>query len=208
MKIYDISMKIHSEMPVYKNRDHLKPVREIVKNHTNSDFFSSNIKMNMHAGTHLDAPLHMLKGGTTIDQTDLSKIARPCFVVDLTDIEDRITKDALLDKNINKGEFVLFKTKNSHISDFYYEYVFLDKSGAEYLNNLEITGVGIDSLSIGKGQENHETHKILLRSGIIILEGLRLKEVNEGNYFLVAAPLKISNAEASPVRAILIDGLD
>lgn len=90
------------------------------------------------------------------------------------------------------------------VEDFDFEFVYLDKSGALYLKEKEIVGVGIDALGIERSQPDHETHKILLEAGIVILEGLRLKDVEEGEYFLYAAPLKIKGAEAAPTRAVLI----
>ena len=65
-------------------------------------------------------------------------------------------------------------------------------------------GVGIDALGIERNQPGHPTHKILLGAGIVILEGLRLKGVPEGDYFLAAPPLKLNGYEAAPVRAALI----
>ena len=68
-----------------------------------------------------------------------------------------------------------------------------------------VIGAGIDSLGIERNQPNHETHKTLLSNKIMILEGLRLKHVEEGPYLLIAAPLNIPGVEASPVRAFLIE---
>ena len=67
----------------------------------------------------------------------------------------------------------------------------------------EIKGVGIDALGIERNQT--PTHKLLLGAGIIIIEGLRLKDVPEGEYFLIALPLKIKDVEAAPTRAILVE---
>lgn len=67
-------------------------------------------------------------------------------------------------------------------------------------------GVGIDSLGIERSQEGHPTHKTLFNNSIIIVEGLRLKEVVEGEYFMVIAPLKLEGTDGSPARALLIDG--
>lgn len=83
--------------------------------------------------------------------------------------------------------------------------MYLDASAAEYLKSAGITGVGIDALGIERAQPGHETHKTLLGAGIIILEGLRLADVNEGTYRLAALPLRLKGTEASPARAILIE---
>jgi arylformamidase len=95
------------------------------------------------------------------------------------------------------------KTKNSYNDYFDFRFVFLDRSGAEYLRDVGVIGVGIDCLGIERDQPDHDTHKALLPSEIIILEGLRLKDIEEGSYILSALPLKILNGDGSPVRAVL-----
>jgi arylformamidase len=81
---------------------------------------------------------------------------------------------------------------------------FVDQAGAQFLLDQGISGVGIDGLGIERAQPGHETYEILLGNDIIVLEGLRLADVAEGSYLLVAAPLKLVGTEAAPVRAILI----
>ncbi|SNS58690.1 Kynurenine formamidase [Anaerovirgula multivorans] len=204
MKIYDISMDIHEDMMVYKNKQEKKPKIKVAKDHTTGNSYESVITMELHTGTHIDAPLHMIEGGTTMESYDLESFIRKCKVLDLTDIENRITKAALQEKNIVKGDFVLFKTKNSFAAEFDFQFVFLEKSGAIYLKEIGIEGVGIDALGIERDQPQHETHKTLLNHGIMIIEGLQLKDVEEGEYTLIAPPLKIRNVEAAPTRALLI----
>ena len=120
-------------------------------------------------------------------------------------MEDRITKQDLIHKNIERGDFVLFKTRNSltDISDV--SFVFLEISGADYLKEKEVSGVGTDGLGIERSQSGHETHKILLGNGIPIIEGLRLKDVAEGEYILCALPLKLQGVDGSPTRAVLME---
>lgn len=204
MKVYDISMTIDHNMTVYKNKAEKKPKYKVLQDFTNNVAYESSIEMGMHTGTHMDAPLHMIENGGTIDNTPLSSTIGKCIVVDLTDVEDKITREDLIYKNINKDDFILLKTKNSYAEDFDFNFVFLEKGAAEYLKEKKIKGVGTDALGIERSQNDHETHKILLKAGIVILEGLRLKEVEPGEYFIYAAPLKIKGAEAAPTRAILI----
>jgi arylformamidase len=157
-----------------------------------------------HCGTHLDAPLHMLDKGETIDKFDLNLGFVKCRVVDLTAVDDKISETDLKNRSIAKGDYILLKTKNSFEDFFNPEFIYVDESGARYLKEQKIIGVGIDSVGIERSQPGHETHKILLDAGITILEGLRLKNVEEDQYSLIALPLKIRDVEASPVRAILI----
>ena len=203
MKIYDISMNIHYNMTVYKNKEEKRPVLKTIQDFSTGTAYESKITMDMHTGTHVDAPLHMIEDGNTIDKIDLNTVVTKCKVLDLTNINDKIRKEDLIDKNIENGDFIIFKTKNSYTEEFDYDFVFLEKSGAEYLKDKGIIGVGIDSLGIERSQPNHETHKIY-EKGITIIEGLRLKEIEEGEYILCAPPIKINNAEAAPTRALLI----
>lgn len=208
MKIYDISMSIHPGMMVYKNRDQNKPVIKTEKDYSTGDFYESSIWMNLHTGTHMDAPLHMIEQGDTLDGLNLNQVIRKCKVLDFTNIADHIMDADLSGEDIHKDDFLILKTRNSYQDYFEPNFVYLDKMGARYLKDQEISGVGIDSLGIERDQPEHETHKILLEAGILIIEGLRLKDVEAGEYFLFAAPVKISNTEASPVRAVLVKGIE
>ena len=205
MKIYDISMKISGDMPVYKGRAAKKPLFRVESDFTSGSVYETRIDMNMHTGTHIDSPAHILPGGKTIDTLDLSRVVTKCRVLDLQYAEEQITAEHLAAKKIGEGDFVLLKTKNSFFDLLEGRFVFLDRTGAQYLTDRKICGVGIDSLGIERDQHGHETHKLLLGSDIVIIEGLRLKDIPEGEYLLVAAPLSIAGAEAAPARAILID---
>jgi arylformamidase len=197
-------MNIKYDMPVYKNKEEKRPLLEVLEDYNSGDSFESRITMGMHTGTHVDAPLHMIKDGNTIDKTDLSSVVTFCRVIEFSDLEDKITRENLLEKNIKQNEFILLKTRNSNSDDFDFEFIFLDKRGAEYLKEINIKGVGIDALGIERSQPGHETHKSLLGSGITIVEGLRLKDIDEGEYLLFAAPLKIEGAEGAPARVVLV----
>ncbi len=203
MEIYDISMMIEQDMTVYKNRSERRPQLEQTRTIQTDGANESTLHLNTHTGTHMDAALHMLKDGDTIDEIDLSRCLSPCKVLDLTGEKECITAQSLQKKDIQKGDFVLLKTQNSFQDSFDFHFVFLEKSGAEYLRDVGVIGVGIDCLGIERDQPDHGTHKALLPEGIIILEGLRLKDVQEGEYILSALPLKIRSSDGSPVRAVL-----
>ncbi|MDF2698892.1 MAG: kynB2 [Haloplasmataceae bacterium] len=205
MKIYDVSMNINENMMVYGNYQAKKPKYIVRADHSNSSHYETSITLDMHSGTHIDAPLHMIKDGQTIEAYKLEDFITPCIVLDLTNVLDRITKADLINKDIHKGDFLLLKTKNSYTNEFSKDFIFVEKSAAEYLVEKGIKGVGTDGLGIERSQPDHETHISLLSKGIIIIEGLRLKDIHEGEYILNALPLKIDNVEASPIRAILIE---
>lgn len=204
MQIYDISMPISHEMPVYKNKSSKRPKLTADVDFVTGTVYESRLEFNLHTGTHLDMPLHIIPDGATIGQLQLDRVVVNCRVLDLQSVDDKITAQDLAGKNIKSGEFILLKTKNSTQDLLQGDYIYLSYSGAELLKAHGVVGVGIDSLGIERGQPGHETHKTLMGADILILEGLRLQDVPEGEYQLIALPLNIPGAEAAPVRAILI----
>lgn len=204
MKMYDVTGAIFEGMTVYKNKPEKQPRLKPV---TNGYVTESRIELDVHTGTHIDAPLHMVTEGETFETIPLDKLVGDCKVLDLTDVEDRITQAELERFAIRQGDFVLFKTKNSFQETFDFDFIFLAEDGANYLSRLGVRGVGIDALGIERSQTGHPTHKTLFANGIIVMEGLRLKEVGEGEYFMVAAPLKLVGTDAAPARVLLFEGL-
>jgi arylformamidase len=204
MEVYDISMKVYYDMPVYKGKEAKRPQIEVQSDFATSSCYESKIHMNLHTGTHLDSSLHMIEGGKTMEALDLRKVVTKCQVLDLKNLDEKVTKEDLEKKEIQKGDFVLLKTKNSFEDILEGDFIYLDKTGASYLKEVGVIGVGIDALGIERAQPEHETHKILFHEDIVILEGLRLKDIEEGEYLLVAPPINIIGVEGSPTRAILI----
>lgn len=205
MKYYDVSMPIHSGMAVWKNNSDRQPAF-VVERDFNADGTGSRltrVTLDMHTGTHVDAPLHFIAGGHSIDQVALGQLIRPVRVLDLTYVQDKITRAELDGLHINPGDFLLFKTRNSFADEFDPDFVYLDHTGAEYLVEREAAGVGIDALGVERSQADHATHILLLGSGLVIIEGLRLGEVPPGAYFMVAAPLRFQGVEAAPARVLL-----
>jgi arylformamidase len=97
------------------------------------------------------------------------------------------------------------KTRNSLEDRFNFNFVYLSEEAANYLADKKIKGVGIDSLGVERNQPNHETHKALFGAGIVIIEGLRLKEAQATSYHMVAAPLKLLGTDGSPARVLLFE---
>ena len=204
-KIYDISMPIRMDMPVYKGKQEKRPVIYIESDHQTGTAYESSIRMNLHTGTHLDRPLHMIPDGETMDTLKLEELITDCVVLDLTQAREQITEKELIGKDIRSGDFVILKTRNSFEPILEDNFVYLEKSGAKYLADLRVRGVGIDALGVERAQPGHETHLALMGVGAHILEGLRLAGIPEGRYELIALPLTIDGAEAAPVKAILIE---
>jgi arylformamidase len=203
--IYDISYTLHEGIQVYKNLDHKKPRFETIATHQNDDYHETDIHMNLHTGTHVDFPLHMIAGGQTSDSEQIEQFVGSCKVLDMTHVSGGISKSDLMKYDIKEDDFLLFKTKNSFFDDFLFDFTYLNEEGATYLASLNIRGVGTDGLGIERAQSDHPTHKILLSNGIAIIEGLRLAAIQPGSYQLICLPLKIKGVEASLARAILVE---
>lgn len=205
MKIIDISMSIDEKMPVYKNKEEKKPKITVSSDFSTGSCYESELCMNLHTGTHIDMPLHMIPSGDSSDRLDISRYITDCVVLDLTHVQGKISDIDLKQKKFPLNTFILLKTKNSFSDSFDPEFIYLDVSGAHYLKERQATGVGIDALGIERAQPGHETHKVLLQNGIAIIEGLRLAEVAEGIYSMIALPLRINGVEALPARVVLTD---
>ncbi|NLW12266.1 MAG: cyclase family protein [Clostridiaceae bacterium] len=205
MIIYDISMTIHENMQVYKNKPEKKPQFTVTRDFADSPARESRLSLDMHTGTHLDMPLHFVPDGDTIESLDLTRVVTACRVLDLSHIDQAIHAEDIKTFDIKSEETILLKTRNSLIETFDPEFVYLAEDAASLLIDLGINCVGIDGLGIERAQADYSTHKSLLGAGIIILEGLRLKDIEQGHYLLFAAPLKVAGAEAAPIRALLIE---
>ena len=205
MKIYDVSKLISEDMVVYKNREEKRIKRTIVSSYETGDYYESRLDTDLHCGTHIDAPLHMVKNGNTIDKYNVSKFIGKCKVFDLTNVDEFITKKDIENLDIQKDDRVIFKTKNSYDTVYNPKFVYIEEDAAEYLAEKKIQSLGIDAMSIERDKKHHPTHKIILGANIGVIEDMMLKDVNEGEYFLSALPLKIKDSDASPIRAVLIE---
>ncbi|MGP1411017.1 cyclase family protein [Peptoanaerobacter stomatis] len=205
MKIYDVSKLISEDMVVYKNREEKRIKRTIVSSYETGDYYESRLDTDLHCGTHIDAPLHMVKNGNTIDKYNVSKFIGKCKVFDLTNVDEFITKKDIESLDIQKDDRVIFKTKNSYDTVYNPKFVYIEEDAAEYLAEKQIQSLGIDAMSIERDKKHHPTHKIILGANIGVIEDMMLKDIDEGEYFLSALPLKIKDSDASPIRAVLIE---
>jgi arylformamidase len=169
----------------------------------------SRIEMDSHDGTHIDSPLHFIKGGTSIDEMPIGTAIGPARVIEIMN-EKEITVEELEAHGIRQGERILFKTKNSprvYSTRVYKgDYVAITPEAAEYLAGTGIILVGLDFLTIAgmNPPENiTKVHLAFLTRGIYILEALNLDGVAPGNYELICLPLRLNRGDAGPCRAVL-----
>jgi arylformamidase len=162
-----------------------------------------------HTGTHVDAPLHFVPGGSTVSDMSLDATVGPSRVIGIKD--PATIKVSELEKcNIKKGERLLFKTRNSpksYESDrFVEDYVYFEADAAEYLVAKGVRLIGLDNITIGNykdGENVNKVHTTFLQAGVYIIEDCALGDVPPGEYELLCLPLLIFHGDASPCRAIL-----
>lgn len=167
----------------------------------------SRMTLGVHTGTHMDAPLHYLRKGRSIDTMPLDATVGPARVIAIRDRES-IRREELMPHAIGAGERVLFKTANSerawNSGGFVEDFVCISADAARYLAECGVRTVGVDYLSVGGfRKDGPETHEALLSAGVWIIEALDLRAVEAGDYDLVCLPLKLVGSEGSPARAIL-----
>lgn len=205
-KIYDISRNVTQDLVIWPGDVNVS-ISKSSSFEAGDGVQVSRIEMGLHTGTHIDAPRHYVQGAKELDDVDIKLFFGDAKVFEL-DVDGLITAGDIAGLNIDKGDIVLFKTGNSEISDthpFVKEYIALSLDAAQYLVDKKIKSVGIDYLSIEAfTSKGNPVHKHLLSNEIGVIEGLCLKGVAEGEYFLSCLPLKISGVEASPVRAVLV----
>ena len=205
--MYDISVPIRPGMPVWDNEIavEVKPLSTIPPDVA----AVSRLAFGSHTGTHVDPPSHFIEGGVGVDQLPLEAMIGPC-VVRRFDERFEITADQLEAANIPEGtERLLLATPGSDLwdlPDFSFDYTGLGLSGAEWCIQRGIRLVGIDYLSIERSDSptKFSTHTTLLGAGVVILEGLDLRGVPEGEYNLVCLPLKVQGGDGAPARAVLL----
>lgn len=206
-RIIDISRRIHPQMPIWPG-DKGVDIKRVASIRDGAVCNLSAIDMGLHTGTHVDAPFHFIDGGIDIGSLDLSRFIGMVKVFEL-DVDRSISYESIKNLPIEKDDIVFFKTANSNIDDqnsFITDFIHIDASAAKYLADTGIKAVGVDYQSVdGFNSESHPVHKILLRKGIGIMEGLYLKDVKAGEYFFSCLPLRIEGVDGSPARAVLLE---
>lgn len=204
-KWMDISVTIKSGMAHWPGDPavQIKRIKNMDKGDKDNVSF---IKMGSHAGTHMDAPLHFIKREKGLDKMPLDAVLGPAKVLEIRD-KRHIGIKELKTCSIKSGERIIFKTKNSSYWQrkvFREDFVYIPSDAAAYLASLGVKIVGVDYLSVGGYHEDGaQTHKILLKAGIWIIEGLNLSGVKPGDYDLICLPLKILNSDGAPARAVI-----
>lgn len=207
MKIYDVTLSLYDGMPGYPGDP---PFRRRVAAAIGEGGSSEVglIETGAHAGTHVDAPAHMIRGGARLDDIPLAALLGPASVFDLRRIEGHIEARHLKRLRWRGVKRALFRTRNSdgHAKSRRFDpsFVALTGDAAEFLAGRGLLLVGVDGPSVDRFKSgNHPAHMPLLCAGVVVVEGLNLAGVPVGRYNLFCGPMKIAGGEGAPARVIL-----
>lgn len=162
-----------------------------------------------HSGTHIDAPMHFVAGGASIDKVALEPLIGPARVIDIADAVQAIDAAELERHQWRGASRILFRTRSSRRGwmaspTFQRDFAYIAPDAALLLANAGVQLVGIDYISAEQfGAAVPATHRILLGRGIPIVEGLALEQVEPGDYDLIVLPLKVAGHEGAPARAVV-----
>lgn len=206
-RIYDISQSLRPEVPVWPGDTNfaIDAVWEIDEQ---SPVLVSKITMSTHSGTHADAPSHYDKSGADIARCSLEPYIGVCDVVHVEQGDDAVSASnigAFLDEHDGPLERVLFRTFDAFPHDAWPEgFRAIDAGLIHALAGRGCRLIGTDTPSLDpQTSKTMDAHMAIRDTGMAILEGLVLEDVPAGRYELIALPLKIADADAGPVRAVL-----
>lgn len=202
----DISVPLRNDMPVFTGDPPFHIGR--VKTLAGGDVCNlSTMQLGAHSGTHVDAPIHFLEGGSGAEHVPLDALMGPAWVVDASTAGRTITAQDLERCAIPAGETrLLLRTPAVRLwdrPDFDAGFVAPDASAAEWLVARGVRMVGIDYLSIAPFDAPIPTHRILLGARVVVVEGLDLRDAEPGPYELLCLPLRIVGSDGAPARALL-----
>jgi arylformamidase len=169
----------------------------------------SSYSMGAHTGTHVDAPMHFIKGGTTLDQIPLERFIGPVRIIDCSPDATAITAAELNKHEWKSAQRIFFRTRNSRnkwMTDptFHKDFTYIAPDAAQLLADANVKLVGIDYISAEQfGAPEPKTHRILLGKNIPIIEGLDLRDVKAGDYDLMLLPMRVVGHEAASARALI-----
>jgi arylformamidase len=212
MRIYDVTVPLRPAIPTYAGTEPGPTLTFHSRIERGDSANVSELSIGSHCGTHVDAPDHFLDNGITVEQIPAGHLVGPVHVAQHLGA-DHITAADLDKMDIPRDATrLLVKTRNAGLFDdpeFHPDFIGFNEDAGPWLANRGFVLVGIDYMSIERFRSpSHAVHVALLEKGIVIVEGLELREVPPGDYFIVCAPLPVVGADGAPARVFLLEGLD
>jgi len=199
-KIIDITLPLHPHMekpsPTFKGFQFQWELRIEKGEQRNRSKFS----MESHVGTHVDAPLHFISEGKSIDEMPITQLIGKAQVIEVP--YPQAVTDNFLSSRLKAIKIAIFKFGRDRLNR---EYPYFSVKGVHYLIQQGIRVVGTDNFNIDSKTTEWQIHHMMLGQEMMIVEGLLLEKVLPGVYEFICFPLLIKGGEGSPARALLID---
>lgn len=166
----------------------------------------SALHLGTHTGTHVDPPAHLYHGAATVDALPLDVLVGPCVVVHLPG-DGAITAAELAAAVPAGTKRVLLRTHDGELwagREVRTDYRGLDAAAADWLVGHGVQLVGIDYLSIDPAEAaDLPAHRALLEGGVVVVEGLDLRDAAAGEWGLLCLPLRLAGGDGAPARVVL-----
>jgi arylformamidase len=203
-RLWDISPPVHAASPVFPG-DTSFAQRWVARIGPGGPVNVSALTLTPHLGAHADAPLHYDDDGAPIGDVDLAPYLGRCRVVHAIGCGPLVRWEHLAHAAADLPERVLVRTyERAPLDRFDEALTAYAPETVERLADLGVTLIGIDTASIDPAaSKTLPSHQVIRKRGLRVLENLVLDEVPEGDYELIALPLRLITADASPVRAVL-----
>ena len=218
MKIVDLTLGLHNGMITYPTSSHQIFESSIMGRIEIEGRETRKFTMGSHCGTHIDAPKHFIKNGTSIDQFDVNDLVGEALLVDLG---DRNPKSIISSNDIKKCisqlknynlKRVVFKTNWSNhwnTNQYYNDWPYFSDNAMNLLLECDLKLIGLDFPSPDSAYFGNDcsmdspNHKKIFNKGIILTEYLtNLDKLNTGKIFLIVSPLKLIDFDGAPSRVL------
>lgn len=202
--IVDLTHTLEEDMPVFPGTE--KPILHPALTMEKDGFREKLMTMFSHTGTHMDAPSHMISDGKNLDDFDISHFVGQALVIDCRLFKQEIPLGYIENFDYSEIDFVLLQTgwdKHWGREAYFSSFPALSKEAALYLADQNLKGLGVDCISVDL-MDNHDftVHKILLSKDMVMIENLSGLDQMPIEFMLHVLPLKIKEADGSPIRAI------
>ncbi len=210
MKVIDLTHTIKPDMPVYPGTE--PPAFVPANSYETEGFKETELRMFTHTGTHMDPPAHLFGGRTTLDAFPVDQFIGRALVIDCRDLQEggRITMDRIerYGKKAEKADFLLFNTGWDRFwgdERYFGDYPCIDFDVLDYIVSGNYKGIGFDTIGLDPiAEEELPRHKrLFMENEIVNIENLtNLDRFGDGLFYFSCFPLKIEDADGSPIRAV------
>jgi arylformamidase len=205
MKLIDVTVPLDADVPSYPGNTpfSLEAIKRIARGDSSN---VSTLHMSAHSGTHVDAPRHFFDQAPGAEGLPLEMLMGRARVIEVTSRKG-ISAEDFAGIDLSEDVRLLIKTRNSRLwgsPEFHNDYVGVTAEGAKFLVERGVKVLGVDYLSVEVFKTpGAPAHHTLLGGGVIVIEGLNLRDVEPGTYDMVCLPLRIVGADGAPARVVL-----